>query len=235
MKLITQLLVTSMMAAALLPMTALAQNNDTRNQGYLVDSRGEVVMSGSGLCWHTSDWTPARAVEPCDALIRPVAAATPTPSAAAVTPTPTPAPALSAPAPNAVALMPVPQKISLSSDALFSFDKFVLRPEGQAKLDDLVHQLDGAVYDSVLVTGHTDRLGSNAYNQKLSDRRAQAVKDYLVTRNVPANVINAKGLGETQPVTKAGECTGRRSAKLISCLQPDRRVDVEVVGTKVAK
>ena len=130
-------------------------------------------------CWHTSDWTPARAVEPCDALIRPVAAATPTPSAAAVTPTPTPAPALSAPAPNAVALMPVPQKISLSSDALFSFDKFVLRPEGQAKLDDLVHQLDGAVYDSVLVTGHTDRLGSNAYNQKLSDRRAQAVKGYL--------------------------------------------------------
>ncbi len=229
MKLITKLLVTSMMSAALLPMTVLAQTSDSKNQGYLVDSRSDIVMSGAGLCWHTSEWTPARAVEGCDPVIRPVALAAPAPMAA----TPAPA-AMAAPMAPAPATKPLPQKFSLASDTLFSFDQSALRPAGKGKLDDLVQQLDGAVYDTISVTGHTDRLGSDAYNQKLSERRAQTVKDYLVTRNVPANRINAQGMGETQPVTKVGDCKGRQSAKVIACLQPDRRVDIEVNATKAA-
>lgn len=231
MKLITQLLFTSMMSAALLPMTAMAQTTDSKNQGYLVDSRSEIVMSGSGLCWHTSDWTPARAVQGCDPVIRPVAQAAPAPAPAAMAPAPmavAPAPVVQPPAKQ------LPQKISLSSDALFSFDQSALRPAGKAKLDDLVQQLDGAMYDTLTVTGHTDRFGSNAYNQKLSERRSQTVKDYLVTRNVPASRIDAKGMGETQPVTKLSDCKGPQSAKVIACLQPDRRVDIEVTGTKAA-
>ena len=69
-------------------------------------------------------------------------------------------------------------------------------------------------------------------NQKLSERRAQAVKDYLVSRDIAANRINADGKGETQPVTRAGACSGAKSAKVIACLQPDRRVHAEVTGTK---
>jgi OOP family OmpA-OmpF porin len=125
-----------------------------------------------------------------------------------------------------------PQSIKFSADALFAFDKAVLKPEGKAMLDDLARQLAGAKYEVILVTGHADRFGSNEYNQKLSERRANAVKDYLVSRDVPANSINADGKGETQPVTQSGDCTGAKSAEVIACLQPDRRVHVEVTGTK---
>jgi OOP family OmpA-OmpF porin len=93
-------------------------------------------------------------------------------------------------------------------------------------------QLNGATYNTIGATGHTDRFGSDTYNQKLSERRANAVKDYLVSRDIPAGRISADGKGETQPVTKAGDCLGAKSAKVIACLQPDRRVDVEVTGTQ---
>ena len=94
-----------------------------------------------------------------------------------------------------------------------------------------MRQLSGAQYHAIFVTGHTDRLGSNEYNQKLSERRANAVKDYLVSNNVPADRINANGKGETQPVTRLDDCKGGPSIKVIACLQPDRRVHVEVTGT----
>ena len=126
----------------------------------------------------------------------------------------------------------LPQKINFSADALFDFDKSVLKPEGKAMLEDLARQLNGAQYENIAATGQTDRFGSEEYNKKLSERRANAVKDYLVSRDIPANRINAEGKGETQPVTKAGDCLGAKSAKVIACLQPDRRVDVEVTGTK---
>lgn len=101
-------------------------------------------------------------------------------------------------------------------------------------LDGLVRELKGAQYDSILVTGHTDRFGKTAYNQRLSERRANAVKDYLVSRDIPANRIKAVGVGKAQPVTKARDCPGGRTPKVFACLQPDRRVDVEVIGTKGA-
>jgi OOP family OmpA-OmpF porin len=122
--------------------------------------------------------------------------------------------------------------MSFSADALFAFDKAALKPEGKTMLNDLVQQLNGARYDNVLVTGHADRIGSAAYNQKLSVQRADEVKAYLVGQNIPADRITSTGKGETEPVTKAGECVGTTRAKLITCLQPDRRVDVEMTGTK---
>ena len=125
---------------------------------------------------------------------------------------------------------PEMQKFTFSGDALFAFDKSVLKPEGKVMLDDLVQRLDGATYNTIHAIGHADRFGSNEYNQRLSERRAHAVKDYLVSKNVHASRIDAEGKGETQPVTKAGDCLGAQSSKVIACLRPDRRVDVETNG-----
>lgn len=216
-------LVFAAVAAALLPGLSLAQ--DTKNQGYLVDSYGNniITSSNTGLCWRDSDWTPARSVEPCDPVKKVEA---PAPRAAAVKP---PSPQAAPTPPPAKMLL---QKVNFSADALFAFNKSELKPEGKVMLDDLVRQLKGAQYDDVFVTGHTDRFGTTEYNQKLSERRANAVRDYLASRDIPANRIKASGKGKTQPVTRAGDCRGGRTAKVIACLQPDRRVDVEVHGTK---
>jgi OOP family OmpA-OmpF porin len=193
----------------------------------VVDQRGNIVTSANtGLCWRTSAWTPARAVAQCDPVMK-VAAVTPQP-AAAVAPAP---PAAKPPAP-AVAKPSMTRKINFSADALFDFDKATLKAEGKTMLDNLATELKGAQYEVIIVTGHTDRFGSAAYNQKLSERRAQAVKDYLIGRDIQANRVRAEGKGETSPETKAGDCAGAKSAKVIACLQPDRRVDVEVTGSK---
>jgi OOP family OmpA-OmpF porin len=214
---------------------------ETANKGYLTDGDGKIVMSGSGSCWHTSIWTPALAVEPCDPVAKPIAAYVPpayVPAPApAQAPAPTPAPAVAVPAPAPVVelvVAPLPQKISFSGDALFGFDESSLRPEGKVMLDALVRQLQGAEFDTILVTGHTDRIGRSEYNQKLSERRATMVKDYLVSKQVRAFRIDAEGKGELNPVTLAGECLGAKSARVIACLQPDRRVDIEMTGTKTA-
>ena len=218
-----KLLFAALTIATLMPLAALAQSYP--NQGYWVDGAGKIITSStSGECWHTREWTPALAVEPCDPVIKRMAAAAPVMEVA-----PTPAAPMPAPLPM---VAPVSQKTSFSADALFAFDKSVLKPEGKTMLNDLAMQLKGVNYDMVTVTGHADRIGRAAYNQKLSERRANEVKNYLIGQNVPAAGINATGMGETQPVTKAGDCVGPKSAKLIACLQPDRRVDVEMTGTK---
>lgn len=212
-------------AAALLPGMSIAQ--DTRNQGFLVDTHGNIVTSATtGNCVRDGDWTPAREVGCNPPPVRKVTA--PAPKPVAVAPPPQKRAAAPAPAPARV----VPQSINFSADSLFAFNKSVLRPAGRATLDDFVRQLSGAQYDAIYVTGHTDRFGTSKYNQKLSERRAHAVKNYLVRKGVPANRIYAEGKGETQPVTGPGACKGARSAKVIACLQPDRRVHVAVTGTK---
>lgn len=226
MKSISKIILSACAVTTLVPAMALA--SDGRPQGYLVNAAGEVVTSAtSGLCWHTGDWTPALAIQQCDPTIRPVAQA-PQPRAAEVI-APTPSAPVFVPAPI---VKPMPRKISFSADAMFAFDRSELKPEGKVMLDDLVSQLSGAQYDLIAVTGHADRFGSQAYNQKLSERRAHSVKDYLVSKNIAANRIEAAGMGETQPETKAGECKGRKSTIVVACLQPDRRVDVEMKGSK---
>lgn len=225
MKIMTQSLFALCAASALMPALAQVPAQNSRYPGYLIDQRDQIVMSGTGLCWRTSDWTPARAVAQCDPSFMP--AATPAPQVAQAAPVPAPPSALT-PLPARSRL----ERISFSADALFAFDKSVLKPEGKVMLNDLVRQLQGATEDGIVLTGHTDRFGTPRYNQSLSERRALAVKEYLVAKGIPASHIETAGKGEMAPETKPGDCKGARSAKVIACLQPDRRVDVEMKGTK---
>lgn len=220
---------------ALAPVVAFAQ--DAKNQGYLVDQNLNVVTSSTtALCVRTSDWTPARAAAAAACMqCTPDLCAKPTPAAI-----PAPAPAKpaakpAAPAPKKAPVMLPPQKINFSADALFDFDKAVLKPEGKTMLDGLVNTLQSANYEVILAIGHTDRIGSAAYNQKLSVRRAEAVKRYLIEKGVERNRVYAEGKGKTQPLTKPGDCKGKRGKALIACLQPDRRVEVEVTASKAVK
>ena len=187
--------------------------------GYVIDQRGDVAKSGFGLCWRTGYWTPAMAIAECDPDLAPKAAAPAAPAAK--------------PAAAAAAPKPAAKKVTLAADALFDFDKAVLRPEGKGKLDKLVADMKALKLEVIIAVGHADRLGKDAYNQKLSERRAAAVKDYLVGKGVEANRVYAEGKGEKQPVT-AGKCgtSEKRTKQLVECLQPDRRVDIEVIGTQ---
>ena len=170
-----------------------------------------------------------------------VVARAPAPVYVAPAPEPAPAPA-PAPAPVVVAAAPVApvvlpperRRVSFSADSLFSFDKSEIRSEGKAELDGFAKQLQGTRFDVITVEGHTDRLGSTAYNQRLSEQRANSVKSYLVTTGgVDGGKVSAVGKSESNPVTKPEDCKGNKpTPKLIACLQPDRRVDVEVVGTR---
>jgi OOP family OmpA-OmpF porin len=187
---------------------------------YVIDQRNVVAKSGFGLCWRTGYWTPAAAAKDpagceCDKDLLPKEVCEP------------PAP----PAPVA-APKPAGEKITVAADALFDFDKAVLRPEGKAKLDELVAKAGAIKLEVILVVGHTDRIGSAAYNMKLSERRAAAVKTYLVSKGIEANRVYTEGKGLTQPVT-GDKCKNTKPRKaLIECLQPDRRADIEIIGTK---
>lgn len=145
-----------------------------------------------------------------------------------------PEPVAAAPATPPVITPPPPTRVTFSADALFDFDKTTVKPAGKQALDKFAADVKGTKFDVITVTGHTDRIGSDAYNMKLSTRRAEAVKTYLVEpAGIPAAKITARGAGETSPVTKPGECKGTKATKaLIACLQPDRRVDAEVSATK---
>jgi OOP family OmpA-OmpF porin len=223
MKPITRIILAAVAAVTLIPAVAMSETNKSENQGFLVDSNGgAVVMSGTGLCWHSGEWTPAHSSRACGG-----------PTTAIAAPQPSPVVVIAA-LPPQLAPKPSSQKTSFSGDALFAFDQAVLKPEGKTMLDTLVRQLDGATYDTIAVTGHTDRFGSAEYNQNLSERRAQTVKDYLVSQKVDAARISATGKGETQLVTKASDCEGKQSIKVLECLQPDRRVDIEMTGTRTA-
>ncbi|MGB3427214.1 MAG: OmpA family protein, partial [Burkholderiaceae bacterium] len=151
----------------------------------------------------------------------------PPPPAAAPTPPPPPPPAPPA---------PTSEKVTFAADALFDFDKAVLRPEGKAKLDDLVSKMAGVSLEVIIAVGYTDRIGSDAHNLPLSQRRAAAVKDYLVSKGVEPNRVYTEGKGPANPVKQCpdpkpkGEI--RNKQQLIDCLQPNRRVEVEVVGTR---
>jgi OOP family OmpA-OmpF porin len=124
------------------------------------------------------------------------------------------------------------RRINFSSDALFVSHRAVLKSTGKSMLDGLVRELKDTNYEVITVVGHTDRSGGAAYNQKLSLRRASAVKTYLESRVAPSTRIIDDGKGESQPITKRGDCEGLKGKKLFTCSRPDRRVDIEVTGTK---
>ena len=191
---------------------------------YVIDQRDVVAKSGFDLCWRTGYWTPAAAAKDpagcqCDKDLVPAEVCNPKAKASAT---------------GAAAGGPKPsgEKITVAADALFDFNKATLRPAGKAKLDELVSKAKAIKLEVILVVGHTDRIGGDAYNQKLSEKRAAAVKEYLVAKGIEANRVYTEGKGEKQPVT-GGKCKGESKSKaLIDCLQPDRRADIEIIGTK---
>lgn len=199
-------------AALLLSVAGPASADD---MGYLNSASG-VVKSGFGECWRTSAWTPEMQTVECGAEPEPEPEPEPPKPEPAPEPEPEPEP-------------PQPQTVSFSADTLFEFDKATLRPEGQRELDNFVNKLSGVEYDTIKVIGHTDRIGSEAYNLDLSKRRAASVENYLMTRGVPDHKISSEGRGESDPVTTVEQCQGK---KLIPCYQPDRRVEVEVTGRR---
>ena len=213
-KIITTLLASIGLFAAV----GAAQAQTAADRVYVIDARGEVAMSGTGLCWRTGFWTPAAAAKDpagcqCDKDLLPKEVCEP-PMAKEATPKPS------------------GDKVTVAADALFDFNKATLRPAGKAKLDEVVAMSRQIKLEVIIAVGHTDRFGSDAYNQKLSERRAASVKSYLVSKGVEANRVYTEGKGEKQPVTQPGQCPGGPTKKVIACLQPDRRVDIELIGTK---
>ena len=217
--------VAMLFATAALATAAGAQSIDNwRNAG------SELVWknAGSELCWRDASWTPATAAAGCDGAIAPPKAMAPAPAApAAMAPKPAPAPApVAAPKPAPVPPPPAATKVTYAADAFFDFDKSVLKPEGKAKLDDLVGKVKGINLEVIIAVGHTDSTGADAYNQKLSVARSEAVKAYLVSKGIEKNRVYTEGKGEKQPV--ADNKTKEGQAK-------NRRVEIEVVGTRTNK
>jgi OOP family OmpA-OmpF porin len=205
-------------------------NNPPAPPGYVgTGNAGVVATTPFGLCVHAgSEWTPDKAAAPCDAVPR--ASVAPVPVAAAPAPAPEPQPLAAAPAPVVI------EKVSLSTDVLFGFNKAELTPAGEEKLDQLARDAQGANVEKVNLIGHADRIGSEEYNKELSEKRAQAVADYLASKGVDSSRLQVEGRGESDPVT-GNQCQkmgkeSNKNQKLIACLQPDRRVDAELLGSR---
>ncbi len=198
----------ALVATAAIATTAAAQTVDNwRN------ASGDVWKNSTGLCWRDANWTPATAAKDCDGAVAAPAVAAPPPPAPRAAPAPAPA----------AAQAPAASKVTYAADTFFDFDKSVLMPAGKAKLDDLVGKVKGINLEVIIAVGHTDSVGNDAYNKKLSVRRAEAVKAYLVTKGIEKNRIYTEGKGEKQPVADNKTKEGRAK---------NRRVEIEVVGTR---
>ena len=186
--------------------SSIASDNWRSSYGDLIWRNGDGT-----LCWRDGFWTPATAAKGCDGAI--VAQAKP--------PVVIPPDEVKPPPPA----RPVPTvgKITYAADAFFDFDKSVLKPQGKAKLDDLVSKIRGIDLEVIIAVGHTDSIGTDAYNQKLSVRRAESVKAYLVSRGIDRNRVYTEGKGEKQPIATNKTAAGRAK---------NRRVEIEVVGTR---
>jgi OmpA-OmpF porin, OOP family len=161
-----------------------------------VNSTGIVWKNGTNeLCWRNANWTPATAAPGCDGAIA-AAKAAPKPAGA---------------------------KVTLNADALFDFDKSAIKPAAKASLDSLAGKVKSLTLEVIIAVGHTDSIGTDAYNQKLSIRRAEAVKKYLVSQGIEAKRIYVEGKGESQPVADNKTAEGRSK---------NRRVQIEAIGTR---
>ncbi len=208
---------------------------DASAQGYVTDTRGAIVKSGFGLCWRTSAWTPAMAVAECDPDLVPKPAPAPAPAAPA--PAPAPRPAAPAPAPKpAPAAAAKPKRcdatVTLQNDQVFVFNKADLTAAAKARLEkDVIGRLlTCATVEAVIIEGHTDRLGSQQYNQKLSERRAESVKRYLVSRGTDAAKVETLGMGKTVQTKSCPDVKNQSRKELIACLAPNRRAIISIKG-----
>jgi OOP family OmpA-OmpF porin len=186
-----------------------------------------VAAAFAAACATTEEPKPAPKPVPA-----PAPAPAPEPKPAPPPPPPTPK-AEPKPAPKP---KPVAEKVTFAADVLFDFDRAVVKPEGKSKLDDLADKVKGINLEVIIAIGHADSIGTPAYNQNLSVRRAEAIKAYLISKGIEANRVYTEGKGESQPVT-SGKCKsmGRETGanqKLVACLQPDRRTEIEVIGTR---
>ena len=216
------LLAGSLVALGLVAAPAFAQQGKGTS-GYVTDTRNAIVKDPYNLCWRTGYWTPAIANCECDKDLLPKQVCEPPPPPAARGRSAAAASAAAAARAEAHDRRRSPSRLT----CCFDFDKAVLKPEGKAKLDDLVGKLKGVALEVIIAIGHTDRIGGDAYNQKLSVRRAEAVKAYLVSKGIEPNRIYTEGKGKSQPVAcnRASPRRPRGRAK-------NRRVEVEVVGTR---
>ncbi|MFN7571995.1 MAG: OmpA family protein [Betaproteobacteria bacterium] len=237
-----------LLASAMLAVSgaAFAQPKDINGAknapAYVLDARGNVVVDPFGLCWRTPWWTPQLAGIDgpngagckCDKAVLPKEVCEPPPPPPPPPPQPPP-PAPKPPPPPP----PPPEKVTFAADALFAFDKSDLKPEGKAKLDDLVSKLAGINLEVIIAVGYTDRIGPLAHNMGLSQRRAEAVKAYLVSKGVEPNRVYTEGKGPANPLVNCPDPSAKGEIKnreqLIACLQPNRRTEVEVVGTRAVK
>ena len=207
--------------AALLATSGMASAADVFP--YVKSTSGQTVMSGYNLCVRTGFWTPAYAEAlgasgdgcACDADI------------------------LDAAACKAVETSTAAEKVTFSADMLFAYNRSVLSDEGKAVLDDLVSRIAGVDLEVILSTGYADRIGSDQFNQRLSLKRAEAVKAYLVSKGVDATLIQTEGKGESDPVVNCPNPSSNGQIKnfreLVRCLAPNRRAVVEVVGARPAE
>lgn len=207
---------TGISLALSLAFSSAAFAHSVDKDGYLINPSSGIVKNTYKECWKTGYWTPAMAIEECDPdLVKKEAKPEVKPAAAT--------------GPEKAAFT----KITLQAETLFDFDKAVVRADGKSKLNDEVvaKMKQYPQVEVILVTGHADRIGKDAYNQKLSERRAAAVKDYLVSQGIEAQRIETAAKGESEPVVPCSDVKGRenrKNKKLVACLQPNRRVVVEV-------
>lgn len=209
--------VASLFASAVLVVSSAASFAQSNGTNQWVNSSGQPWKNGSGEnCWRNNFWTAETAHPDCDGALKPAPAPVPAPvqsqaPAPAPTPVPVPVPA------------PVSEKVTYAADTFFDFGKSVLKPDARAKLDDLVSKTSGINLEVIIAVGHTDSVGSDAYNQRLSVARAEAVKSYLTSKGIEANRVYTEGKGEKQPVADNKTAEGRAK---------NRRVEIEVVGTR---
>jgi OmpA-OmpF porin, OOP family len=221
------------LALGFVSVTAGAETISPTEVGYVVTKPDAAVRNSSGGCWRTGTGPAETARTDCGGMAIPepisrIEKPAPQPVAMAepvMAPPPQPVAAVAVVAPRAT------ERLVLNADTLFDFDKSTLRPAGKAALDEFIEKTRYIDPEMITAVGHTDRIGSESYNQSLSEQRAEAVKAYLVSKGIDANRIKAEGKGESEPVTLAGECQG---ANVIACLQPDRNVEIEVTGNRIA-
>ncbi|WP_172204328.1 OmpA family protein [Niveibacterium sp. COAC-50] len=228
--------VLGMVPAAMAQQQEIKINPTSKILPYSIDARNVVVRSSNGLCWRTGYWTKELAATTmvegsefpvgcfCDKDLLPKEVCEPKP---VVEPK-------KEEKPVGPATKPAAEKVTIAADALFDYDKAVLRDEGKATLTEFAAKAKALSIEVIIAVGHTDRLGGDKYNQALSERRAAAVKEFLVGQQIDPNRVYTEGKGKTQPVSQCknlGAESGKNK-KLVECLQPDRRVEIEVIGTK---
>jgi OOP family OmpA-OmpF porin len=220
----SKILLLNTVALAILPLCSTASSNEINKEGYLLDSRGAVVKSASGLCVHTGFWTTAMAIAECDpTLVKKVT------------------PVLSNSTPTVAAPLPIEEKqiiytpYTLQTETLFAYNKSEISNDGKQQINDgIVGMMKKYPSDGdVRITGHADRIGSEEYNLALSQRRADAVVAYLIEQGIDGKRIKTIAKGQSEPVVSCDKIKGhanRMNLKLIRCLQPNRRIVLNLKG-----